>query len=572
MLHFDFKDSADDIKSTILCARGLEPADMVLKNASYVNVFTNEISIGDIVLKGSRIAAIGSEYHGKIEIDLSGSLVSPGLIDAHMHLESTMVLPAATAAIASAHGTTTIISDPHEIANVLGTDGIEYMLHASEGLQVDCFFMLPSCVPATAQEESGACLCADDLLKFYDHSRVIGLAEMMNYVGVCACDNDIMKKLSGAKTHNACIDGHAPGLSGRELCSYVAAGIITDHECSSMNEALEKIRFGQYVLIREGTAAKNLSALIPLLSGYEASRCALCSDDLHLEEMIRFGHIDRMVRMAVQSGADLVASLKAATINAAQCYKLPWRGAIAPGYVADLAIFDSADSLNVIKTIKNGQIVYNSESVPPVRSVSVPEQLSQKVSNTFDILKISCESLSSTLPLGLLEMIDGQIITKYLGTTDKICVENDILKVVVAERHHRTGHIGMGYLKGYGLKKGAVATSVAHDSHNIIAVGTNDTDIALAINHVVENHGGIAVIESGAVIADVPLRIAGLMSNESADIVVEQMQRAIKATRSLGVPAERDPFIPLSFMSLTVIPEARITTKGVFHVDWQKYI
>ena len=551
-------------------AMGRERADLVLKNAVYVNVFTNELSQGDIAVKNGVIAGIG-HYDGVEELDMQGKIVAPGLIDAHIHLESSLVAPSEFVKAVLPHGTATVITDPHEIANVLGTDGIDYMIQATEGLPVEVRFMLPSCVPATPLDESGARLDYQAIDPFYDYDRVQGLAEMMNYTGVIQGDTEVLQKIAAAHKYHCRIDGHAPGLSGRELNAYVASGVYSDHECSSMEEALEKLSRGQYIMIREGTAARNLEALMPLLTSQYVDRCMFCTDDKHPNDLLEKGHIDYIVKKAISLGADPIVAVKAACHNAARYFLLNNRGAIAPGYLGDFVIIDDFQHFEIEMVYKRGVLMYDGQ----LRDFPAPEidpYLVKRAHDTFHVAHLTAEDFSDGRPHAVIGMIPGEIVTQDAGYADHADPEQDILKIAVIERHKNTHHIGLGYIKGYGLKRGAVATSISHDSHNIIVVGATDEDMAAAANRIVENRGGITVMENGQVLGEVTLSIAGIMSDDSLVMVNSALEDAKDEAFGLGVSRGIDPFMTLSFMALPVIPSLRITTRGVFDVSSQRYI
>ena len=551
-------------------AAGRAPADLVLKNATYVNVFSNELCHGDIAVAEGLIVGMG-EYHGKVEVDVSGKLVLPGFIDAHIHLESSLVSPTEFAKAVLPHGTTTVITDPHEIANVMGTDGIEYMLQATEDLPVDVRFMLPSCVPATPLDESGANLDYRAIDSFYDHPRVQGLAEMMNYVGVVNGDGQVVEKIVASQAHHKKIDGHAPGLSGKDLNAYIAAGVYSDHECSDMEDAMNKLRLGQYIMIREGTAARNLEALMPLLTSQYVDRCMFCTDDKHPNDLLEKGHIDYIVKKAISLGADPIVAVKAACHNAARYFLLNNRGAIAPGYLGDFVIIDDFQHFEIEMVYKRGVLMYDGQ----LRDFPAPEidpYLVKRAHDTFHVAHLTAEDFSDGRPHAVIGMIPGEIVTQDAGYADHADPEQDILKIAVIERHKNTHHIGLGYIKGYGLKRGAVATSISHDSHNIIVVGATDEDMAAAANRIVENRGGITVMENGRVLGEVTLSIAGIMSDDSLVMVNSALEDAKDEAFGLGVSRGIDPFMTLSFMALPVIPSLRITTRGVFDVSSQRYI
>nr|WP_303672388.1 adenine deaminase [Ruminococcus bromii] len=549
----------------IAVAAGREKADLVLKNAKYLNVFSNEFLCGDIAVANGLIAGVG-KYNGKTEIDVSGKLVLPGFIDAHIHLESSMVTPAEFAKAVVAHGTTTVITDPHEITNVMGIDGVEYMIQASQNLPIDVHFMMPSCVPATEIDESGAELDCKDIDLYLDNKKVLGLAEMMNYVGVINGDKNVLSKIVISQAHHKKIDGHAPELSGNDLNAYIAAGVYSDHECSTFENALEKLRKGQFIMIREGTAAHNLKALMPLLTQQYYSRCMFATDDKHPSDLLYGGHIDYIVKQALKNGADPIVALKTATHHAARYFLLNNKGAIASGYLADIVVVDNLEDFNVETVFKRGKLVFDGE-VKDFSAPTVDEKLAEKCFDTFHLDSVTPSSFKVDGKLGLIGLVGGELLTRNFGTADKIDVENDILKIACIERHKGTNHIGVGYVKGYSLKSGAVATSVAHDSHNIITVGCNDDDIAVAVNAIKDRKGCFAFVENGKIKALLELPIAGLMSDEPLTTVNEKLENAKSSAYELGADKSIDPFMTLSFLSLPVIPSLRITTKGVFDAE-----
>jgi len=554
----------------IAAAAGREPADLVLKNATFVNVFSNELSTMDIAVAEGLIVGMGS-YQGRSEVDCTGKIVLPGFLDAHIHLESSLVSPTEFVKAVLPHGTTTVVTDPHEIANVMGTDGIEYMLQATEDLPVDVRFMLPSCVPATPLDESGAILDYRAIDSFYDHPRVQGLAEMMNFVGAINGDEQTVEKIVAAQAHHKKIDGHAPDLQGNDLNAYIAAGVYSDHECSDMEDAMNKLRLGQYIMIREGTAARNLEALMPLLTSQYVDRCMFCTDDKHPNDLLEKGHIDYIVKKAISLGADPIVAVKAACHNAARYFLLNNRGAIAPGYLGDFVIIDDFQHFEIEMVYKRGVLMYDGQ----LRDFPAPEidpYLVKRAHDTFHVAHLTAEDFSDGRPHAVIGMIPGEIVTQDAGYADHADPEQDILKIAVIERHKNTHHIGLGYIKGYGLKRGAVATSISHDSHNIIVVGATDEDMAAAANRIVENRGGITVMENGQVLGEVTLSIAGIMSDDSLVMVNSALEDAKDEAFGLGVSRGIDPFMTLSFMALPVIPSLRITTRGVFDVSSQRYI
>ena len=548
-------------------AAGREKADFVLKNATYVNVFSHELLTGDIAVCDGIIAGIGS-YAGNTEVDVSGKFVCPGLIDAHIHLESSMVTPEEFARAVVRHGTTTVVCDPHEIANVMGVDGIKYMLEATKALPLDVRFMLPSCVPATDMDESGAKLDYKAIDSLYENPRVLGLAEMMNYVGVVNASPDCVSQILASQSHHKITDGHAPGLSGEGLNAYVAAGVYSDHECYDLAGALEKLKLGQFIMIREGTAAKNLKALLPLLAPRYASRCMFATDDKHPLDLLNGGHIDYIIKEAIRLGADPLTAVQVASHNAARYFLLNDRGAIAPGYLADMVVFDDFRAFNVLRVYKNGVLAFDGETVR-VAPARIPETLKNAAMNTFRARPVSAKDFAAGA-LPLIGVTAGEIVTPNLGASDAASPEKDILKVALVERHNATGHIGLGYIQGFGLTRGAIASSISHDSHNIIAIGATDADIAAAVNRVIELRGGVCVTDDGKILGEVPLPVAGLMSDDTLETVNDRLEAAKAAAVSLGAKKGIDPFMTLSFLALPVIPHLKLTTHGVFDVDkWQ---
>ena len=553
-------------------AAGRKKADLVLKNATYVNVFSGELITEDIAVTHGLIVGLG-QYEGIREVDMTGRIVCPGFVDAHIHLESSLVSPAEFARAVIPHGTTTVITDPHEITNVLDTDGMDYMLYATEDLPLDVRFMIPSCVPASPLDESGADLDYKDVDSFFDHPRVLGLAEMMNFPGIINADSLPVAKIVASQAHHKKIDGHAPGLKGKELNAYISAGVYSDHECADLEDALLKLRLGQFIMVREGTAAKNLEALIDLVkSPKHFDRCMFCTDDKHPSDLLEKGHMDYICRKAVALGADPIQVVQVACLHAARYFLLNNRGAIAPGYLADFAIVDNLTDFNVQTVYKKGNLVFDQGQVLPFPEPEIPEYLENLVTDTFHLPQLSEQDFHLDKPAAVIGMIPGEILTENRGFAECVNVDMDILKMAVIERHKNTGHIGLGYLADYGLKGGAVATSVAHDSHNIICVGTTDADMAFAANRIAENHGGIVVVKDGVVIAELQLEIAGLMTNQSLVSVNQQLEGAKEAAYTLGISKDIDPFMTLSFMSLPVIPTLRLTTRGVVDVFTQKYV
>lgn len=543
-----------------------EKADIVLKNTTYLNVFTSELLTGDIAISDGYIAGIGS-YDGILELDCSDKTVVPGFMDAHIHMESTGVRPDIFAKTALAHGTTTIICDPHEIANVLGTDGIDYMLEITNSLPLDTFFMIPSCVPCSQFEESGATITVEGIKQYLPHPRVLGLAELMNVPGILQCDSETLSKTSTTLSSGKLVDGHAPELSGSHLMAYVGSGIYSDHECTTLEEALEKIRAGQWIMIREGTASKNLNALLPLCKEPYASRCMFATDDRHINDIVNDGYIDSILRTAINEGVSPVVAYKMASFHTASYFHLKDRGAIAPGYIADLVLLEDLASVSIHSVYKNGVLMTQKALELTCKPVLSPI-LQKKVTNTIRMKNILPEDLAIKAPSAkIIGLIPGQLLTTDEGEATEIDVDNDILKLCVAERHHNTGHIGVCFLKGYGLKIGAIATSVAHDSHNMIVVGTNDRDIAFAMNAIRSMGGGMVVVNDASLIAHFALPIAGLMSTLDAEDATVGLQHIRNKAYFLGVTPDIDPFMTLSFTSLPVIPKLKLTSLGVIDVE-----
>ncbi len=553
-----------ELKELIDVAAGRRKADLILRNGKIVDVFSGEIITDDVVIYGDRIAAIGSGYEAEEVVDVSGKFVMPGFIEGHIHIESSMLSPRRFAEAVSRLGTTTVIADPHEIANVLGLEGIKFMIDDSEGLPVDIFFMAPSCVPATDMETSGAVLTADDLKKLKNEPRVLGLAEMMNFPGVVLGLPDVIEKLAAFDLK----DGHAPLLRGKDLNAYIAAGIYSDHECENPDEALEKLRRGVHVMIREGTGARNLDALIGIVNENNWAFLSLVSDDRHPGTIVDEGHLNYLIRRAMDRGISLVNSVRMATINTARYFRLHDRGGIAPGKIADIVVAEELP--DVLHVIKSGKFVLRDGD--PVVSVDVPESRRiGKVEVEPSIEKIIVRPSGSKMRVIVAH--EGSLITDVMLAEPKIDgdvvvsdPDRDILKISVWERHRGTGNVGVGFVHGFGLKKGAIAGSVAHDSHNIIAVGVDDTDIVAAVKHIAEMGGGLAVVADGKVIASLPLPIAGLMSDEPIERVAAMERRLNEAAGELGSPMKA-PFMTLSFMALPVIPHLKLTDKGLVDVD-----
>ena len=551
---------------------------ILLKNATVVNVFTECLEKENVLIDGDKIIGVGDydDYSADVVEDLSGKYICPGSIDGHIHVESTMLTPCQLAKVSLLHGTTSIVADPHEIANVCGVDGILYMLESSKGLPFKVFVNLPSCVPSTPFDESGACLTAEDLFPLYEEKRVLGLAEMMNYPGVLFGDKDVLKKISDAHAKGKVVDGHAPLLSGRDLDKYIATGIQTDHECSIAEEAIEKLKKGQWIMIREGTAAKNLQGLLPLFEPPYSHRCLLVTDDRHPADLKNEGHIDNIIRRAVTCGKSVITAIKMATIQAAQCFALPYMGAVAPGYKADLLILDDLDAVSVRDVYVDGKRVVSDKKVEDIEEPPVASTLLEKVSSSCHVKDLSAIDFCVTPSEGecrVIRVLAGSLITEEMRCSvdwskgNGIDVEKDLLKLAVIERHGKSGRIGLGYVHGLGLKKGAIASTVSHDSHNLIVVGASEKDMAMAANRIVAIGGGNVVVKDGKVLAEMPLPIAGLMSNFSANKVAKQNDLVRAAVHELGTPQGVEPFMHMAFVSLPVIPHLKMTPGGLVDVD-----
>ncbi len=565
-------------------ARGIEKAELVLKNANIINVFTEEIEQGDVAICNGRIVGIG-QYEGEKELDCTGQYVAPGFIDGHIHLESSMLKPVEFVKSVLPHGTTAVITDPHEIANVSGMEGIEYMLEASEGLPLDIYFVLPSCVPATAYDENGSMLLAKDIEHLYKNAKVVGLAEVMDFYETIRGASDILKKIEDAKAAGKVVDGHAPGIHDKDICAYVAAGVQSDHECISFEEAKEKLRMGQWIMIREGTAARNLDALMGMFTPPYHQRAMLVTDDKHPYDILRLGHIDDIVRQAIRKGADPCIAIKMGSFNAAAYFGLKDYGAVAPGYHADLIILSDLKEVRVQKVIKGGKLILDEQGTAPIREPEIRKELLDKVYHSFHCNEIVPEDFlvhyeaeeDEPEQFRVIKMIEGEITTEEVfaplhNGKAEVNLEEDIIKLAVIERHHNTNHVGLGFVTGYGLRQGAIASSVSHDSHNIIAIGSNDEDIATAANCIRDMQGGWAIALNGKVIGSLPLSIAGLMSNLDASSLAHNIEEMQALARSMGVKDGIDPFMNMAFVSLPVIPKLRLTTTGLFDVTKQKMV
>ncbi len=557
-----------NLKELISVARGQTPADLLLKNARIINTFVGEIEQANVAIFGDTIAGVGDYDEAKEIFDLQGAFLAPGFINGHAHIESSMLHPARYAQAVVPRGTLAVVTDLHEIANVCGSEGIKFVANLARKLPLDMLFMAPSCVPATNLETSGARISSGEIKRILAHPKIIGLGEMMDFPGVLRGDEEVLKKISAAK--GSVIDGHAPGLTGRDLNAYISAGILSDHESNTLEEGREKLRQGMYLMIREGSSEKNLDTLLPLVTDNTYKRCIFVVDDRSCSDLLKEGDVDAVVRKAISRGLDPVRAIQMATINAAEYFRLHDRGGIGPGYVANLITITDLAKLEIDMVFYKGRVVARQGKplfpFPPV-TVQLKDTVRIK-SPTAQSLKIA--PAGETYPV--IEIVPGQIVTRK--AVEKIQVvdgavvrdlERDILKLVVVERHKASDNIGVGLVKGFGLKKGALASSVAHDSHNIIAVGADDLDILKAIEEIKRLQGGLVVCAHLEILASLPLPIAGLLSPERLDVVVSQYESVEKAAASLGnlPPA---PFAILSFLALPVIPELRLTDLGLLDV------
>lgn len=550
-------------------ARGEVPADLVLKNCKVINVFTKTIDVEDIAISKGIILGMGT-YLGKKEIDCTGLYASPGFIDGHVHIESSMVTPSEYARLVMPNGTTSIVADSHEIANVCGKDGVKYMVESAKTTPLDVFMMIPSCVPATSFETSGAKLDVEDIKELRKLHNVIGLGEMMNYPGVIEGDKDVHDKLDAFQ--DLFIDGHAPSVFGKDLNAYVLAGVKTDHECTHPLELVDKIKRGMYIHLREGSQTRNVLDLLPGVEDSYLNKLLFCTDDLHPSDILKHGHINYNINISIAAGLDPLSAIKMATINIAECYKLRYYGAIAPGYFADIVLFDDLENIKPMIVYKKGNIVAK-DGLPLFEKTIINNS---KVENTvhFDIENFNYKYNLKSGFVNIIQLVKNNVTTrrhveevKLIDGDIDLKSTRDILKLFVIERHHMTGNIGKALLSGYGLKNAAIALSIAHDSHNIVIVGDNERDMLVALKKIKEISGGIVLVESGKVYDYLQLEVAGLMTNKSGQYVKEKLERMEKHVRKLGVSDDiDDPFLALAFLSLPVIPDLKCTDKGLFDV------
>ncbi len=567
-------------KRLIDVASGREPADLVLKGGSVINVFTEEIIKADVAIVDGYIAGVGN-YSGLVEDDVTGMVLTPGFMDAHMHIESSLLLPSQFEEVAMPHGTTAVIADPHEIANVAGLRGIDYMMSLAEKIRMRVFFTMSSCVPSNPLEEAGCVLKAEDLRPYYKKDNVVGLAEVMDYFAVNSGEDEVLDKITDALEAGKVVDGHAPGLTGMGANAYAAAGVMSDHECAWDAEAIEKMRTGQWIMIREGTAAKNLDGLLSVCRAPYCNRAMFATDDRHPEDLIAEGHIDNIIRKAIKHGVKPVRAVRMATFNTAQYFGLKDIGAIAPGYKADIVVLSDLKKVRVKDVYIDGKLSASDGDV--IFRKTEPDLYDPVIWESFHMQPVTPDQLRSPelkSKLRSIGLIDHQLLTDEIITdvTDEdrknggVNTAKDIIKLAVLERHHNTGHVGIGFLKGYGLKHGAVATSVAHDAHNLITAGTNDEDMALAAETVRQMHGGFAVVRDGEVLAKLALPIAGLMSPMSAREVTDTLVDIKKAVADLGGSYTIDAFMTLAFTSLPVIPVLRLNGRGLINAQTQEIV
>jgi adenine deaminase len=564
-----------NLESMIKAAAKKTKADLVIKNGRIIDVFNLEIIEADIAINDGMIIGLGI-YEGHEVVDANGAFICPGLIDGHVHMESSMIHPHHFTQTILEHGVTTIVTDPHEIANVSGTAGIQFMLDATEKAPVDVFFMLPSCVPATSFEHNGATIQAEDLTPFYEHDRVIGLAEVMDFPAVREGNAAMLAKLAQAFKNNKKIDGHGAGLAPEDINIYASANIKTDHECVTAQEAKERLKRGMYVMMREGTVAKDVRALIPLVNERNARRFLFCTDDKHLDDLVNEGSIDHNVRISIQEGLDPLLAIQIATLNAAECFSLTDRGAVAPGYRADLIFIEDLENFTIRDVYKNG---LKTGGKGPLSPIPVPNFLQNSVNMKpidKDDLKIS---VRTDQPCNMIEIIPNSLVTKHIKetvTTNKgefiPNIDNDQLKLAVIERHKWLGHIGLGIVKGFQIKNGAIASTVAHDSHNIVTVGTSDEDMLVAVKAMEQINGGLVVVCEERVVASLPLEISGLMANMTTENTLSSLKELHDALHLIGSQNSFNPFLALSFLSLPVIPELKLTDTGLFDVKKFEHI
>ena len=559
-------------------------AKTLLKNGVIVNVFTDELERKDVLIENDKI--IGVDFYPETSadkvIDVKDKYICPGFIDGHIHIESSMLIPSSFYPVTIIHGTTTIICDPHEIANVCGVEGISFMLDDSKNLPQNIYFVVPSCVPATKIDEAGAKLDADTIKGLYKNKRIIGLGEVMDYMGVINGDSDYLKKINDAKKRNLVVNGHAPLLKGKILDSYISKGINDDHECTSMEEAVERIKKGQMIMIREGSTAHNLHNLLGLFDDKYNHRCLLVTDDKNAYDLIHKGHIDYIIKKAVQEGKSIITAIRMATIQAAQALKLNNVGAIAPYYDADILILNSLEDLDIKDVYVKGKKVVEDKKVKTYKKIKIDENKEQKIKDTIHLPSLSSKDFifnEQGIKDGVvIDIIPNQLITNKIiekinfDICNGVDVSKDLLKIAVIERHKATGHLGLGFVKGFGLEKGAIASTVSHDSHNLIIVGTNEEDMLYALEQIKKMHGGLVVVNDKKTLASVELPYAGLMSSMDAYSTAEKVSKLHEEAYNLGINKNISPFMLMAFLSLPVIPHIKITSRGLVDVDKQELI
>lgn len=560
-------------RNLIDIAAGRKKADLVIENCNVINVFSQEVIYGNLAISDGVFIGMG-DYEGEEVIDGAGKYIVPGLIDSHVHIESSLSSPYQFARAVLPRGTTTIIADCHEIANVKGIDGIKYMMESSKNLPLDVYMMLPSCVPATVFETSGYILEAEDLEELMQHERVLGLGELMNYPGVIYADEGILKKLEVTDKYHKIIDGHGPSIQGKELNAYSLVGIRTDHECSDQKEAIDRLRNGIYIHVREGSVTKNLIDLIGVVDSFNERRFTFCTDDRHPKDILKEGHIDNNIRLAIKEGMNPITAIRMATLNSAECYGLKKLGAIAPGYIADFLMVDNLTDFNVLKTYKKGKHIRDDW----YKSIKEDKKLLETVSSSVNIKEFSKDDLKIKLKSNtakVIKLLEHSVVTE--NVTRNVNIDElgyyiydeavDILPVYVFERHHGTGNIGKGLIEGYGLKNGAIASTIAHDSHNLIVIGDSPDNVKIAVDKIIEIGGGMVIVVDGEVKGYLSLDIAGIMSSEDLENVIESHEKLNQiAMDQLSISEKNNAFMILAFMALPVIPELKITDKGLFDV------
>lgn len=567
------------LRKLIQTASGVAEADTVIKNCKVLDVFSGEFREGDIALCGDQIAGVG-EYHGKTEIDAEGRYAVPGFIDSHIHIESSYLSPEELGRLLVPHGGTTIIADPHEIVNVCGIRGLDYMMQAAENTALDIQFMLPSCVPATPFENAGATVEAPQMEEPIKREKILGLGEFMNFPGVLSTDDMVLDKLLLAKKEGKLIDGHSPGLKGLELNGYAAAGIQGDHECAAVEDMQERLSCGMYVLLREGSACHDLRTLLKGVTPGNSRRCLLCSDDRQPKTILQEGHLDNHLRICVEEGLDPITALRMATLNAAECFRLYDRGAIAPGYRADIVLLDDLQDFHVDRVWVRGVLTAkDGKYLPAVTHHDISDVMGSIHLKEFSKEKFKMHLESSQV--NVIEIMPGGVVTKKAAAEITLDAQGefvwskdvDLVKVAVVERHKGTGNVACGFLKGYGIQEGAIALSIAHDSHNIIVVGVNDDEMEFAVRSLEKQSGGIVLVRNGEVVESMPMPIGGLMSNQSGEWVAEKLVEIHKAAyEQLGINRAVEPVMTLCFMSLAVIPEIKLTDMGLFDVTSFSFI